>query len=58
MNFIRIPDKSIYRIEYILNLTFLNISFIITLIRPELYTSSDYKTQIIIISGQGVISLK
>jgi hypothetical protein len=58
MDFIGIPGESTYRAGYILNLTFSNIPFVVTSVRPELYTGSDYETQVTIIPGRGVVPLE
>jgi hypothetical protein len=58
IDFIRTPGESTHGAGYVLNLTFSNIPFAATSVRPELHTGSDYETQVTIIPGRGVVPLE
>ena len=53
MNFVGVPGKSMQRAGHVLDLTFSNIPFALTVVRPDMHSGSDHKTQVTIIPGCG-----
>jgi hypothetical protein len=57
MDFIGAPGIVIYNAGYVLDLIFSNIPFVVTYIREDLYSGSDYEIQVTILPGRGQVPL-
>jgi hypothetical protein len=58
IDYIKNLRKATYNTDYIFNLSFLNISFIITSIQTNIYYVLDHKVQVTMILGRGKVPLE
>ncbi|KAJ5032219.1 uncharacterized protein L3040_008828 [Drepanopeziza brunnea f. sp. 'multigermtubi'] len=58
MDYIGLPGDPTHKAGHVLDLTFSNISFAQTTIRPDLHSGSDHETQVTTILSRGVVPLE
>jgi hypothetical protein len=58
INYIRNPEEATHNTGYVLDLSFLNISFMTTSIQTDIHYASDYKVQVTVILGKGKVLLE
>jgi hypothetical protein len=58
IDYIKNPEKATHNTGHVLDLSFLNIPFMIISIQTNMYYILDYKVQVIIILGKGKVLLK
>jgi hypothetical protein len=58
INYIKNPEEVTYNTSYILDLSFLNIPFVIISIQTNIYYTLDYKVQVTVILSKRKVLLK